>query len=135
MEHAALCRRGQTHQGGQEGCAQQRDNAMACAIAAANMHMSFGSKFGQLLWPHSLCLTAATRPWAWQGVSVSSACTDITSSGCCVLTGPVTCAVAGWLLLQITAVKNEALDVAAVVAQYQREVAALKAQLAALSGE
>jgi hypothetical protein len=36
--------------------------------------------------------------------------------------------------LQITAVKNEALDVAAVVAQYQREVAALKAQLAALSG-
>lgn len=37
--------------------------------------------------------------------------------------------------LQITAVKNEALDIAAVVAQYQREVAALKAQLAALSGE
>jgi hypothetical protein len=36
---------------------------------------------------------------------------------------------------QITAVKNEALDIAAVVAQYQREVAALKAQLAALSGE
>lgn len=36
--------------------------------------------------------------------------------------------------LQITAAKNEALDVAAVVAQYQREVAALKAQLAALSG-
>lgn len=30
--------------------------------------------------------------------------------------------------------KNEALDVAAVVAQYQREVEALKAQLAALSG-
>ena len=39
------------------------------------------------------------------------------------------------LYVQITAVKNEALDVAAVVAQYQREVAALKAQLAALSGE
>jgi hypothetical protein len=32
-------------------------------------------------------------------------------------------------------VKNEALDVAAVVAQYQQEVAGLKAQLAALSGE
>lgn len=38
-------------------------------------------------------------------------------------------------MVQITAVKNEALDIAAVVAQYQREVAALKAQLAALSGE
>lgn len=37
--------------------------------------------------------------------------------------------------LQIAAVKNEALDVAAVVAQYQREVDALKAQLAALTGE
>jgi len=37
--------------------------------------------------------------------------------------------------MQITAVKNEALDIAAVVAQYQREVAGLKAQLAALSGE
>jgi hypothetical protein len=33
------------------------------------------------------------------------------------------------------AVKNEALDIAAVVAQYQKEVASLKAQLAALSGE
>jgi hypothetical protein len=37
-------------------------------------------------------------------------------------------------LLQVTAVKNEALDVAAVVAQYQREVEGLKAQLAALTG-
>lgn len=35
---------------------------------------------------------------------------------------------------QVTAVKNEALDIAALVAQYQQEVAALKAQLAALSG-
>lgn len=34
----------------------------------------------------------------------------------------------------MTAVKNEALDVAAVVAQYKREVEALKAQLAALTG-
>lgn len=35
---------------------------------------------------------------------------------------------------QVSVVKNEALDVAAIVAQYQREVEALKAQLAALSG-
>lgn len=34
----------------------------------------------------------------------------------------------------MNAVKNEALDVAVVVAQYQREVEALKAQLAALTG-
>jgi hypothetical protein len=39
-----------------------------------------------------------------------------------------------FLLLQVTAVKNEALDVAGVVAQYQREVEGLKAQLAALTG-
>lgn len=37
--------------------------------------------------------------------------------------------------VQVAAVKNEVLDLAAVVAQYQREVAQLKAQLAALSGE
>lgn len=36
--------------------------------------------------------------------------------------------------MQVSAVKNEALDVAAVVAQYQREVEGLKAQLAALTG-
>jgi prefoldin subunit 5 len=35
----------------------------------------------------------------------------------------------------VAAAKNEVLDLAAVVAQYQREVAQLKAQLAALSGE
>jgi uncharacterized integral membrane protein len=38
------------------------------------------------------------------------------------------------ILLQVSVVKNEALDVAAVVAQYQREVEGLKAQLAALTG-
>ncbi|KAF6263298.1 P-loop containing nucleoside triphosphate hydrolase protein [Scenedesmus sp. NREL 46B-D3] len=36
--------------------------------------------------------------------------------------------------IKVAAVKNEALDVAAVVAQYQREVQVLKAQLAALTG-
>jgi hypothetical protein len=49
-------------------------------------------------------------------------------------TGAAAAAVVGGVV-QVTAVKNEALDIAAVVAQYQREVAALKAQLAALSGE
>jgi hypothetical protein len=38
------------------------------------------------------------------------------------------------VLLQVSVVKNEALDVAAVVAQYQLEVEGLKAQLAALTG-
>jgi nitrate reductase NapAB chaperone NapD len=51
------------------------------------------------------------------------------------LCGELHAFVAVFCCLQITAVKNEALDVAAVVAQYQREVAALKAQLAALSGK
>lgn len=44
---------------------------------------------------------------------------------CCVVAGGV----------QVSAVRNEVLDVAAVVTGYQREVQSLKAQLAALTGK